>query len=150
MLPKPFVAHEMRQPQRDIKNGFKELEEAGYINYDDQAEVILDRKALLDYKPNPNQIKGALAKIADLPPTHLKVEFLKVVYSIDGQKDLYEAMVGRFPELLPEAFENGLESLSQDFPKAREGARARQLERELENEGSDSKLVEIGSQGGRA
>lgn len=143
VLPKPFVAHEMRQPLAEVEEALTELEKAGYITYDESTEVILDRRAMQEYKPNTNQMTGALNKIEELPPTKLKAEFLRLVYVSSGEgDDFYERLVEKFPNLVKEAFPNSSESLSKDFSKARarERARARQLEEELEKEPETEKL----------
>jgi hypothetical protein len=74
------------------------LEDRGFIVYDYDAEVLFDPHALRTYPPtSPQQIKGAIRKLQQLPPTHL----LDALYvrAVGYAPLLAEAMREEFPQV---------------------------------------------------
>lgn len=84
-----------------FRKAFDRLLADGFIEYDESARVCLISKALEWQAPeNPNQVKSALKKLADLPRTPLLARFLA---SADAHCErLAEGLRERFGERLGE------------------------------------------------
>ena len=75
-MPKAYAREDMEWSPERFEEAFRELLEVGFIRYDETARVVLIRKALKYQAPaNDNMAKAALAKLDDLPETHLWREF---------------------------------------------------------------------------
>lgn len=74
-LPKPYICADLEWSMERLAEPFAELLRQGFIRYDETVGVILIINALkYQYPENPNQIKSALAKLAELPETPLLKE----------------------------------------------------------------------------
>lgn len=99
-LPKPYACADLGWTMERLAEPFRELlgerfGEPGFMAYDEQAEVVLIRKALKYQGPdNDNQVKAALRQLEDLPDTPLASEF----------RSLAERYCERLAKRLPEGF----------------------------------------------
>lgn len=92
-LPKAYAREDMEWSQERFEEGFRELLEAGFIDYDETARVVLIRKALKYQQPaNENVAKSAVDKLKELPETRLWQEFRQLAeqYSEHLGKQLRE------------------------------------------------------------
>lgn len=95
LLKKKYVEADLGWSTERFTKGFGELLEAGFIEYDDEAQVCLIVNALRYQAPqNENQAKNAVKRLAELPPTPLTSTF----------KRLAEQFSERLAEQLPEGF----------------------------------------------
>lgn len=100
-LPKAYAREDMEWSQERFDEGFRELLEVGFIDYDEAARVVLIRKALKYQAPaNENIAKAAVTKLEELPETRLWQEFRQLAeqYAEQLAKQLQE----RFGELTPD------------------------------------------------
>lgn len=124
-LPIGIIVHDTGLTENDVRQGLAELEVAGFINYDELNEVILDRVALKvnpirngvvregpnQGKPKPdNRLAAALRMFDQVPSSPLKDEFwnLARLYS----PDLADALISEFgatevaqPKVLPRSLQ---------------------------------------------
>lgn len=79
-LPIAYVAEDLGNPCETLSEPFRNLRERGLIEYDSAAKVVLVRN-YLKYNPiqNPNQAKGAVSMLENMPQTHLLAAFLECV-----------------------------------------------------------------------
>lgn len=79
-LPMAYVAEDLGNPCETLSEPFRNLCERGLIEYDSAAKVVLVRN-YLKYNPiqNPNQAKGAVSMLKNMPRTHLLAAFLECV-----------------------------------------------------------------------
>lgn len=71
-LPLEYAATDRRWPLKRFRKAFDHLLADGFVEYDDQSQVVLIVKALSWWQPaNPNQRKAAAKKLRSLPRTHL-------------------------------------------------------------------------------
>jgi hypothetical protein len=106
IAPLGYISIDLGMALADVKAAMASLEERGYVQYDYDFEVVLDRHALDYYEPYGKQATGALNKIENLPKTPLKVDLLKVAYV--NAPDFYELVIEKFPELLDRTGIDGL------------------------------------------
>lgn len=72
-----YGAADLGWPDKRFAQAFDALIRVGFIEYDEDARVVLIRKALKTQAPeNPNQVKYALKSLRALPPTRLMPVFL--------------------------------------------------------------------------
>jgi hypothetical protein len=104
-LPLSYVTADIGMTPQEVGGAMKVLEQAGYVNFDYQNDVLLDRLALKFFKPSgEKQIKGAVRVFTQVPESPLKVEFDKLafIYASDFADHLVEAC----PELAEAALAN--------------------------------------------
>jgi hypothetical protein len=102
-LPRQYVLADLEWLPERLSEPFQRLIDDGFIEYDDDARVMLIVKALAYQAPsNPNGVKSALKTVASLPPSRLYSRF----YSLAEQysERLHEAL----PEPLDEPFDEPL------------------------------------------
>jgi len=80
IAPLGYISIDLGMAHADVKAAMAALEAAGYVNYDYEFEVVLDRHALDYYEPSGKQATGALNKIENLPKTPLKVDLLRLAF----------------------------------------------------------------------
>lgn len=100
-LPIEYAVADLGWPVERFRKGFAELLAEGFIAYDETARVCLIRKALEWQAPeNPNQVKAAVKKVAELPQTDL----VRSLYSASllHSERLAEGLRERFGERLAE------------------------------------------------
>lgn len=93
-LPKAYAQADLGWAREAFDKAFDELLAVGFISYDDDAQVVLIRKALKYQAPeNDNQARGAIKSLAELPETRLWPEFRQLAerYSERLSKRLAEA-----------------------------------------------------------
>ncbi len=102
-LPMAYVAEDLGNPCETLSEPFRNLCERGLIEYDSAAKVVLVRN-YLKYNPiqNPNQAKGAVSMLENMPRTHLLAAFLECV----------EKHCPNHFETLREPFRKGFETVS--------------------------------------
>ena len=119
--------------------GLTNLQQHGFIEYEDEAEVVLDRQALKHYQPKGSrQLKGAVTSVASVPPNNLESKFMALTRIL--APNLYQA-------LMDESYLDHLREWEQaersgngkgiDTPSI-VGGGARQLEEELDESPSCS------------
>jgi hypothetical protein len=142
IAPLGYISIDLGMALADVKAAMASLEERGYVQYDYDLEVVLDRHALDYYEPYGKQATGALNKIESLPKTPLKVDLLKVAYI--NAPDFYELIVEKFPGLLDL---RGIDGLSiadpspngqSSMPTSKSKSREPSLEEEKRTEDEDS------------
>ncbi len=74
-LPLGYVAEDLGWPIAKVTKRFAVLVDAGFIEHDPVAQVVLVVKALERQKPNPNQAIAAVKKLRLLPRTDLRRRF---------------------------------------------------------------------------
>lgn len=138
-LPIEYVKADTGASGEEVAAAFDSLTKEGFITYDWENEVVLDRLALHEYEPaGPKQITGALNKIEQVPRTPLKEELLKVAFV--SAPDFAEHIVAGFPELARVLDRKGTDTPSEDYSQAATDTpsiprvRDRQLEGESEFE----------------
>lgn len=101
-LPKPYICADLGWTLERLAEPFRELlSPAGFLAYDDQAQVVLIRNALKYQAPqNPNQVKAVLKHLGDLPDTPLTCEFRQLAERYC--EELAEALPEGFGEPIPE------------------------------------------------
>jgi len=101
-LPKPYICADLGWTLERLAEPFRELlGPAGFLAYDDQAQVVLIRNALKYQAPqNPNQVKAVLKHLGDLPDTPLTCEFRQLAERYC--EDLAKALPKGFGEPIPE------------------------------------------------
>lgn len=72
VLPKPYIAADLAWPAKRVEETLATLIDAGFAQYDDDAQVVLIPKALKHQSPSTkNQITGAIAQLKAIPRTCL-------------------------------------------------------------------------------
>jgi hypothetical protein len=102
-LPKLYVQADLGWSAERLAEPFRELlaepfPQPGFMDHDEAAQVVLIRNAM-KYQPpqNDNQVKAALSRLEELPPTPLTSTF----------KALAERFCQRLAKRLPEGFGEG-------------------------------------------
>jgi hypothetical protein len=131
-LPLGYVVEDLGWRIPRVKKALTALLDKGFVESDESVSVILIVNALRDQPPeNPNQMKGAISRLEELPETPL----LGRLYQLARE---FRPLLA---ESLSEAFSNRLETLSnsltpspslslpptpsQDLPRSRRRGRAR-------------------------
>ncbi|MDQ5874489.1 MAG: helix-turn-helix domain-containing protein [Actinomycetota bacterium] len=100
--PKSYMAADLGLSHDEVDSALEALTIAGFVQYDPDAEVILDRKALTFFQPRgPKQTEGAVRVFKQVPSTWLKAEFLKLAMVF--APDFAEAIVEKCGELVDQA-----------------------------------------------
>ena len=105
-LPLGIVAHDTGLTEDQVRHGLDQLDAAGMVSYDEDAEVVLDRTALKvnplrngmnkmsgEVKPD-HRIAGALRMFEAVPDSTLKGEFVRLARQ--HSPDLADALVIEF------------------------------------------------------
>jgi hypothetical protein len=141
IAPLGYISIDLGMALADVRAAMATLEERGYVQYDYDSEVVLDRHALDYYEPSGKQATGALNKIESLPKTVLKAELLKAAYI--NASSFHELIIEKFPTLhakgtdgrsMADASWNG--DLSMPTSKSREPSTEKEKEQEPERESS--------------
>lgn len=129
-LPKAYAREDMEWSQERFEEGFRELLEVGFIDYDETARVVLIRKALKYQQPaNENVAKSAVDKLKELPETRLWQEFRQLAeqYSEHLGKQLREQFGEPQALALPPAHAPAQESPDGDAAASVNGHDTRRL-----------------------
>lgn len=111
------------------------LTRAGYISYDSDNDVVLDRHALRYYKPvGDPQTTGALNRLEQVPNSPLKKELVKLAFI--SAPDFADAIIEAFPQLAVDT--PSIESRDCLDTASRARARAPRGEESEKSRGSDS------------
>ena len=79
----------------DIERAIGMLTQRGYIEYDHDAEVVLDLLALRYHRPaGPKQLQGAVTAVVNTPLTHLLLRLLEVAKEL--APDFERALAGEY------------------------------------------------------
>ncbi|MEI6632812.1 MAG: hypothetical protein WCP22_03225 [Chlamydiota bacterium] len=65
--------------REQFEKAFKELTDAGIVNYDYENALLLDTRCVIDQLVNVNQLKGALAYLGSLDPLPIVMEATKLI-----------------------------------------------------------------------
>jgi DNA-binding transcriptional ArsR family regulator len=112
-LPFGHLVYDTGLSEKHVREGLEELERAGLVSYDEDAEVILDRTALVymplkngrtvdketgevTVKPD-NRLTGAVRKFGQVPTSPLRVEFYRLAR--EHSPDLADALALAHPGL---------------------------------------------------
>lgn len=90
-LPKLYVMADTKLSQNKFTVAWKEVIKSGMVKYDEQSEMILVCN-FLKYNPleNPNQVKGAIAKLKELPETPFFADIADILGEEASKTDLQE------------------------------------------------------------
>lgn len=101
LLPKPYVAYDLKWLPEQLDKRFTELLQIGLVKYCDKGDVVLIPN-FLKYNTiqNPNQAKGAVNRLKEVPQNTLVDEFLTCI------KEYAEPFVEEFKEALPQGYGN--------------------------------------------
>jgi hypothetical protein len=98
-LPKGYICADLGWTPKRLDGPFRELLDAGFIEYDEAASVVLIVKAMRWQRPeNPNNRKHAAKKLAGVPVSYLFCDFM------DAAQVYAPEFAEALPELLPERF----------------------------------------------
>ncbi len=96
------MAADLGLSREEVDSALEALTAAGFVQYDDEAEVILDSKALTFFQPKgPKQTEGAVRVFSQVPSTWLKAEFLKLAMTF--APNFADAIVEKCGELVDQA-----------------------------------------------
>lgn len=111
VAPPEYIAADLRWPVRRVKGMLVELENAGFIRFDQRTNLILIKNALRYQQPeNANVQKGVLSRVRALPDSpELLLEFVVLARFHCARKGL-----SVFAQCLPDLLE-------QEFIKAPKG-----------------------------
>lgn len=156
-LPIGIAAHDLQLPAREIEQALAALKAAGLVDYDPEAEVVLDRTAL-KYQPLRNgtgptgevkpdkRIAGALGRFEQVPDSPLKAELYRCARRYSP--DLADALLSRWPDLtlVEQAPSEPLrqEAPSKPLASPSEGASRAELIRARDEERSSGSVVQCG------
>jgi hypothetical protein len=108
-LPKAYVATDVGMTAAEVELAFDALVAARFIDYDPEAEVILDRHALRYFQPRgPKQIAGAVRVFEQVARSPLKVDLMRLAYLY--AEGFSEALVEACPELVDKALASSSKS----------------------------------------
>lgn len=128
-LPKGYMTGDLEWSPQRLAPAMAELVEDGFVEYDDDAQVVLIVKALKYQAPaNPNGVKAALRQLQMVPESPLDLRF----------RQQAEQYCERLAERLPQRFTltNGLTSNSSSSSKPPARARAREDSPPVDNSAS--------------
>lgn len=117
-LPSDYACFDLQWEPERFEKAMRELSNAKRVSYDSEYHVVLI-KNYLRHNPleNPNQVKNAIEKVAELPDTPLFHEFAEIVERL-GQEllaPLLETLRKRC-ETLPKPFRKGSETVPEPSP----------------------------------
>jgi hypothetical protein len=137
-LPVPYVAADLNLTPQEATEALERLRAARKIEYDSAAGVVFDRSALTVLPPkSPEQIKGAIRKLRQVPRTPLLVE-LHAMAAIHSP--LFAEAIEEDP-LLSNSLEDARAKHSENSPGSRENAKEQVRDSHPDtspNSGSDS------------
>jgi hypothetical protein len=118
------------------------LEDAGFVSYDPDREIVLDRMALRTQplrREGDNRVKSAVRIFSAIPDTPLRAEFLALAR--ETSPALYQALINEYGDALPamERSDNGRapshqEGASEGLRRGSEGASRASREEQRESE----------------
>jgi hypothetical protein len=116
--PLPYMTADLQWDEGRLQAALDELVAAGYAHYDYESRVVLVTDALVDDPPqNPNQVKGAVAIVGQLPPTPLQETLIEIADR--ACPALAEALRNGFETVL-KGLRNGFETVSEGFVEGSE------------------------------
>lgn len=93
----PDMSNEHRKwSEKRFHKAFDALRDAGFIEYDEKAHVLLVVNALKRHKLNPKQITGVVNAATQLPATPLLDRFIALAEQFN--EALHKALIERFPQ----------------------------------------------------
>ena len=96
-LPKAYTLADLGWTEARFSPAFEELTEAGFIEYDEAAQILLIVKALKYQAPaNPNGLTAAMRIVEQLPPTPLLLRFQQLAEQFSER--LAEGLSERFAQ----------------------------------------------------
>ena len=93
ILPMGYAVEDLDWPAdgKRFTKGLQELLENGLVKYDFDNKIVLDLAQIAKFPPeNPNQVKGAIVKLKELPFTELFHDFKECIKGLD--KPLYKPL----------------------------------------------------------
>jgi len=92
-LPQGYALEDLNwSSEKRFTKGLGELLEEGLVGYDFDNKIILDKNQLIKFPlQNPNQVKGAISKLKELPFTKLFKDLAEIIKA-DG-KPLYKPLL---------------------------------------------------------
>jgi hypothetical protein len=101
LLPKGYIMGDLGWSPERLEEPLAELVAKGFIDYDEEASVVLVCKALKWQAPaNPNGVKAAIKQVEELPETRLLTDFYVAAQRYCER--LAKGLAERFPERLAE------------------------------------------------
>ena len=95
----PDMSNERRKwTTRRFQKAFGELVDDGFVEYDENAYVVLIVKALKRHGLNANQITGVVNAVEKLPQTPLLPRFIGLAQEFN--EALFKKLAERFPQAL--------------------------------------------------
>lgn len=95
----PDMTNEARKwTDKRFRKAFDALLEAGFVEYDSDAHVLLIVNALKRHGLNGNQITGVVNAVANLPQTYLLTRFIALAQEFN--QPLFNKLIQRFPQAL--------------------------------------------------
>lgn len=90
-LPKLYIMADTKLSQNKFNAAWKEVQKSGMVKYDEASEMILVCN-FIKYNPleNPNQVKGAISKLKELPETPFFAEIAEILSNESSKADLRE------------------------------------------------------------
>ena len=90
-LPKLYIMADTKLSQNKFNAAWKEVQKSGMVKYDEASEMILVCN-FIKYNPleNPNQVKGAISKLKELPETPFFAEIAEILSNESSKADLSE------------------------------------------------------------
>lgn len=84
-LPAIYACYDMGWDENRLKNSLDELVGIQAVKYDSETSMVFIRNYLKYNTPsNPNQVKGIIAKLNEIPKTNLTYDFLEVVKQLEA------------------------------------------------------------------
>ena len=145
-LHKGYISADTGLEADAVDKALEVLIEAGYISYDIENDVILDRHALRYYSPGAGfQTKGALNRIEQVPDTPLKEDLLELALAL--APNFAEDVIDRFPSLKDSSrsSQGGLDTASRARARAEHREGQEHQPRSEESEKSPSRVSLSGS-----
>lgn len=122
-LPLQYVSADLGFGVKEVMEGIKELEKIQFCIYDENTRVVfLPNFLTYNSFQNVNQVKGAVAKLSELPDTVLFKEFRNILENFDDgiYSPLIEAVDNRLKRVRATVFEpfpNSSETVTETVPK---------------------------------
>jgi len=126
--PLPYMTADLQWDEARLLAALEELVGAGYARYDYESQVMLVSDALVDDPPqNPNQVKGAVAVVRQLPPTPLQKTLIEIAdkacpalaTALRNRFDTVSQLLRKGFETVSEASTNPSETVSNTEPDSR-------------------------------
>ncbi len=121
VMPRSYMLADLGYPEDVLDNALDTLIAEDVVRYDTAAQVVLLVKGLAyDAPENPNQRKGAIKYLAEVPDTPLWADLLALAdrYAPTLAQDIRELMAQQYPERLAEPLPEPLpEPFAQPLPE---------------------------------